>query len=86
MDDKVVKSMFLFYSRRRHTRFVSGTGVQACALPMWGSIVGVWGGLLCVWAVLSEDRQCVPSGCRVSYMITDSSSIFLSHTHAHTHS
>ena len=27
---------FFFSSRRRHTRYISVTGVQTCALPIWG--------------------------------------------------
>ena len=26
---------FFFSSRRRHTRYISVTGVQTCALPIW---------------------------------------------------
>ena len=29
----------LFSSRRRHTRFTRVTGVQTCALPIWGCIL-----------------------------------------------
>src|SRR3546814_14773809 len=28
--------IFFFSSRRRHTRCALGTGVQTCALPIWG--------------------------------------------------
>ena len=28
---------FFFSSRRRHTRYISVTGVQTCALPIWGA-------------------------------------------------
>src|SRR3546814_8554871 len=30
--------VFLFSSRRRHTRCALVTGVQTCALPIWGGI------------------------------------------------
>src|SRR3546814_1275027 len=31
---------FVFSSRRRHTRCALGTGVQTCALPIWGITPG----------------------------------------------
>src|SRR3546814_1816034 len=33
--------LFLFSSRRRHTRCALVTGVQTCALPIWGLLVGL---------------------------------------------
>src|SRR3546814_10140585 len=30
---------FLFSNRRRHTRCSLGTGVQTCALPIWGRLL-----------------------------------------------
>ena len=32
---------FFFSSRRRHTRYISVTGVQTCALPI-SKVVGEW--------------------------------------------
>ena len=32
----VVLMFFFFSSRRRHTRLLTVTGVQTCALPIWG--------------------------------------------------
>ena len=29
---------FFFSSRRRHTRYISVTGVQTCALPIWDNL------------------------------------------------
>ena len=31
---RLVMSVFFFSSRRRHTRYISVTGVQTCALPI----------------------------------------------------
>src|SRR3546814_6830171 len=47
---------FFFSSRRRHTRCALVTGVQTCALPIYGL-----GGLLAVHLVLLGDlREAVP--------------------------
>src|SRR3546814_2389122 len=39
---------FFFSSRRRHTRCALVTGVQTCALPICGMLVGVGGSLFAV--------------------------------------
>src|SRR3546814_1717473 len=41
----MVCMLFFFSSRRRHTRFALGTGVQTCALPIYLSIAYVRIGL-----------------------------------------
>src|SRR3546814_9393234 len=48
-------AFFFFSSRRRHTRCALVTGVQTCALPIWGG--GSWQG---TWALLCrhEWRGC----------------------------
>ena len=43
---------FFFSSRRRHTRYISVTGVQTCALPIWGRDSP---------PMLPENQCCVPS-------------------------
>ena len=40
---KVVGFFFFFSSRRRHTRCADVTGVQTCALPIWLSLVQIYG-------------------------------------------
>ena len=48
--------MFFFSSRRRHTRYISVTGVQTCALPISEEIVRQGGKLLDVRSV-TEYKQ-----------------------------
>src|ERR1044072_6423602 len=35
--------LFFFTSKRRHTRYISVTGVQTCALPIWQIILLIAG-------------------------------------------
>ena len=34
---RIITLFFFFSSRRRHTRCADVTGVQTCALPIWGA-------------------------------------------------
>ena len=63
-----LKKIF-FLSRRRHTRFTAGTGVQTCALPIYG-IHSVFHYLSLHKSVYAEKRHwntvCLPQADRYS--------------------
>ena len=42
IDGKYDGIFFFFSSRRRHTRYISVTGVQTCALPISHDVMGVF--------------------------------------------